>query len=136
MYVCLECGHVFDDDFSVWTEPHGERRCGCPSCRGEFEEAVECEICGGYFADSDLNSGVCEFCIEDLGNNLEVCYEISKDEKEDIKINAFLAAVLSAEEIEEVLIDYLKNNKPNIDCKGFINQDIGWFAEKLKEVDI
>lgn len=135
MYVCFECGKNFLE-FSTWTEPHGEKMCGCPYCHGAFDDGVKCEICGEYFTEEELINGVCEECIDDYGNNFETCLEISRGEKEDIKINAFLASVLSIEEIEEVLIEYIKNEKPNVNCKKFINEDINWFTEKLREVII
>lgn len=55
MYVCLECGNVFDEDeVSCWVETHGldhgpyEHLSGCPSCRGAYTEAYTCDACGEY----------------------------------------------------------------------------------------
>jgi DNA-directed RNA polymerase subunit RPC12/RpoP len=61
MYICVECGRIMED-YSSWTEPHGEDMCGCPHCGGEVEEAQECAICGEYHLEEDLTNGVCECC--------------------------------------------------------------------------
>lgn len=63
MYICLECGEMFED-FTTWTEPHGEQLCGCPYCKGAYEEAKECVVCGEYYLEEDLTNGVCEDCAE------------------------------------------------------------------------
>ena len=45
MYQCVECGAVFDSPH-LWTEPHGETRCGCPWCGGGAVLAQRCVGCG------------------------------------------------------------------------------------------
>ena len=72
MYICLECGHVFDEP-TTWSEsrPYGEGYAyegfsGCPCCQGGYEEAFECEFCGEYFSKDDLDNGCCEKCKEDV----------------------------------------------------------------------
>ena len=61
MYICLECGEVFES-CSEWAEPHGEDMCGCPYCGGAFEIAMKCNICGKYHLEDDLINGICEDC--------------------------------------------------------------------------
>lgn len=63
MYICVECGRI-TEDYSSWTEPHGEGMCGCSRCGGEVEEARECVICGEYHLEEDLTNGICESCCE------------------------------------------------------------------------
>ena len=57
MLVCLECGHVFDeDDAAVWKEDRGEywgAPCfetisGCPRCKGAYTETHRCHCCGEW----------------------------------------------------------------------------------------
>ena len=57
MYICKECGGVFDEyaeDREVHDELDGapyESFAVCPYCSGTgFEDAEECEQCGEYFA--------------------------------------------------------------------------------------
>lgn len=131
---CNECGHIFDDcERAIWKEAHGELFSGCPVCKGSYEETKQCKICGGEFLEDELNGGcVCNECIEEYRKDFDVCYKISANEKEEIKINALLASVLDVEEIEKILYHYLKTKK-EIDCLEFIEADKDWFAEKLVE---
>lgn len=132
---CNECGHIFDDcERAVWREAHGELFSGCPICRGSYEETKQCKICGGEFLEDELLGGcVCEECVEERKRDFETCYAISEAApKEEIKINALLASLVSVSKIEAVLYHILKE-KGDVDCSVFINQDKDWFAEKLIE---
>lgn len=139
-YKCLECGHIFDEgEEARWEETHGldyppyERFCGCPLCQGSFEETVKCKVCGEEFLEAELNGGcVCNECIEEYSRDFDTCYKIADAEKEEIKINALLASLVSASKIEAVLYHLLKE-KGDVDCLAFINEDKDWFAEKLAE---
>ena len=141
-YKCLECGHIFEDGEQVrWEERHGldsppyEKHCGCPVCKGSFEETKQCKICGGEFLEDELNGGcVCDDCIEEYKRDFETCYAISETEpKEEIEINALLVSLFDIDEIETILYQQLESVKNNIDCSAYINQDKDWFAEKLAE---
>ena len=74
-FICLECGHVFDEeDVCVWTESRGEywgTPCheevrGCPECHGGYVETHLCDCCGEWIYDTyiKLKSGerICENC--------------------------------------------------------------------------
>ena len=141
-YKCLECGHIFEDgEQARWEETHGldsppyEKLCGCPICKGSFEETKQCKICGGEFLENELNGGcVCDDCIEEYKRDFETCYAISETEpKEEIEINALLVSLFDIDEIETILYQQLESVKNNIDCSAYINQDKDWFAEKLAE---
>ena len=142
-YKCLECGHIFEDgEQATWREYMGECHgspaydefCGCPLCKGDFEETKQCKICGGEFLEDELNGGcVCDECIEEYSKDFDTCYKISANEKEEIKINALLASLFDVDEIEAILYQQLESVKDNIDCSAFINEDKHWFAEKLAE---
>lgn len=77
MLKCCECGKVFEDgEVARWREDRGEfwgfksyeTMTGCPSCRGEYEEAEMCENCGEYFFEDELDENhLCEDCREDTG---------------------------------------------------------------------
>ena len=139
-YKCLECGDFFEDgEQGRWEVRHGvvsppyEKHCGCPVCKGSFEETKQCKICGGEFLKDELNGGcVCDECINDYCKAFDVCYKVSKNEKTEIEINCLLATLLDVEKIEEILYQYLKAEK-EVDCSLFIEQDRNWFAEKLAE---
>ena len=139
-YKCLSCGHIFEDgEQARWEERHGldsppyEKHCGCPTCKGSFEETKQCKVCGGEFLEDELNGGcVCNECIDNYCKDFDVCYKVSKNEKTEIEINCLLATVLDVEKIEEILYQYLKAEK-EVDCSLFIKEDKNWFAEKLAE---
>lgn len=142
MYKCLDCGHIFEDgEEATWSESRGEYHgvpCsevvyGCPICRGVFAKTVKCEICGSEHLEEELVSGVCAECIEQ-GNNIETCYNISLCDVVNVKVNTFLASVLSEEKINDILKDYVEKNKNEINCRKFIDEDIEWFCHMLKEV--
>ena len=77
MQICLECGKVFEDDeIAHWQESRGEfwgfpcseTVSGCPECGGDYEEAVECDRCGEWFSEDELNEGLCECCYDELND--------------------------------------------------------------------
>ena len=140
-YRCLECGHIFDEgEETTWNEHHpygmgyaAEEFSGCPICKGDFEETKQCKICGGEFLEDELNGGdVCDDCIEEYSNYFDICYKIADTEKEEVKINALLASLYSASDIETILYHYTKISD-FVDCSAFINEDKDWFASKLVE---
>ena len=73
MYKCVECEAVFEDP-EKWEEDRGEfwgvhcteTVCGCPKCRGGFEEASECKRCGEWFFADELDDGYCKCCYDEL----------------------------------------------------------------------
>ena len=56
MFVCLDCGYVFEEAVRH-TETHGftdgryETWHGCPKCSGAFVETRCCDNCGEYIVD-------------------------------------------------------------------------------------
>lgn len=71
MYKCNECGHVFEEgEQAEWVETHGfdygngEHWSGCPVCKGAYEEAKPCKICGTY--DKDNDEEYCDNCKKDV----------------------------------------------------------------------
>ena len=74
MYKCIECDCVFEEsEIAVWHESRGEfwgspcyeRVTGCPNCHGSYKEAVECENCGEWHDEYELEDGLCEKCREE-----------------------------------------------------------------------
>ena len=131
---CYDCGHIFDEcELKRWTEAHGEEMSGCPLCRGGYGETKKCKVCGGEFLKEELiGEGVCDDCIDDYRNDFETCYELSKDQKENVEISILLITLLGEEKIEKILYHYLKC-QDSVDCGKFIDEDREWFADKLAE---
>lgn len=71
MYICLDCGYVFDDgEERVWREKHGletppyEEFRGCPVCGGAYEETTQrCKDCDEFVLSENLYEGRCEKCL-------------------------------------------------------------------------
>lgn len=136
-YKCLDCGHIFDgDEIYSWYESHGETMSGCPTCGGDYEEMIQCEICGDEYLEGELCGGVCSNCIDDYRNNFEICYSVSIGETEGVEINALLASLFDPSDIEQILKEYIRNRMGEVDCGAFIDGDPDWFGERLaKEVN-
>lgn len=140
-YKCLDCGHIFDDgEESRWQENHpygmgyvAESFSGCPLCHGPYEESKSCKLCGGEFLEEELNgNGICDDCINACATDYDICYKISqKCDKETIKINPLINALLDELDIELILLEEIKKMK--LSCIPFIEIDKEWFAEKLAE---
>lgn len=53
MFVCIECGHVFEEP-QYWEERHGfdygpgEEWSGCPECGSSYTRTYECDCCGEW----------------------------------------------------------------------------------------
>ena len=132
MYRCEECGHLFEEgEQKIKVEENGEKWQCCPLCGGDFEEAETCEICGA--AAEELHGGVCDECIKEH-SNFKTCVKISEKDKEEIKINSFLAEYFSTTDIERILYNRLveiERKGRKIDCTEFIGGDKDWFGEQI-----
>ena len=73
--VCIECGHIFDEEDAVmykedmgeyWGAPCYEYVRGCPHCKGDYVEAHKCACCDewiiGIYIKTDDNKRYCEDC--------------------------------------------------------------------------
>ena len=142
MLKCLKCGHVFSEyDLYTWEESRGEHfgiPCyeimrGCPICEGDYEETVQCAVCGSEHLEDELFGGVCSECIDEYRKDFNACYEISIGETKEIKINALLASLFDVSDIEQILKEYIREKRKDVDCSQFIDEDIQWFGEKISE---
>lgn len=107
MIICENCGKIYDeDDVGTYLEAHGERRGEVCSCGGELVEAVHCEICDEYVPEGET---ICYGCYEN-GMTLENAVKFGEEQPIDIPINEFIANVLSVEEINSILIEYVYAN--------------------------
>lgn len=142
MLKCLECGHVFSEyDLNTWEESRGEhfgipcyeKMSGCPICEGDYDETVQCAVCGSEHLEDELFGGVCSECIDEYRKDFNACYEISIGETKEIKINALLASLFDVSDIEQILEEYIRDKWKDVDCSQFIDEDIQWFGEKISE---
>lgn len=141
-YKCLSCGHVFEEgEQACWTESRGEywgspcyeTMSGCPVCKEEYEETVQCAVCGSEHFEDELNGGVCDECIDEYRKNFDACYELSVGETTEIKINSLLASLFEESDIEQILKEYISDKWQDVDCSQFIDEDKSWFGERIVE---
>lgn len=143
-YICLNCGHIFEEgEQANWEESRGEfwghacseNMSGCPLCHGEYEETMPCAICGSEHLEEELNGGVCDDCIEKYQHDIDMCFNIGSNDTDNVELNCFLASMFDKKEIEEILFRELKEAQKyrQIDCEKFIKSDRDWFAERLAE---
>ena len=148
MLKCVECGHVFSEyELNTWEESRGEhfgipcceKMSGCPICEGDYDDAVECDVCGENHLASELTGGVCEDCIKKYQHDVDMHFKIGANDTDSIDLNCFLASVFTKEDIELILLNALKLRKEyakkqvESDCERFIEYDREWFAERLAE---
>ena len=135
MYICLNCGEVFEEPVTkshreYFGECHG-RVCWenvgddyCPNCgdANNFEEAAECKVCGDYYAWDSSESTICHACLEEHAT-LDVCLEYGSEDKSEIELNDFLVDMFTVEQIEEILIRELRaaNAISPLDLSKYIN---------------
>ena len=100
-YICKECTNVVED-YEIKREK-GEWLDGyymgddyvCPHCGSEeFQEAVQCPICGEYVAKEESYDGFCEDCVDKAAtpeNLIEWCD--LEDETEFLEVNSAVASM-------------------------------------------
>ena len=105
-YICDGCDNLFDEPKrlkdmggdigeDVWVCPY----CGCEN----YEEAIECAICGDVVRESETENCVCEKCVEKYAGR-EHAERLGDENKEFIRINGFLASLFDSDsEIETIL---------------------------------
>ena len=146
-YKCLECGNIFESgEEKVHYErlhpdyPICEEFRSCPACGGEYEEAVQCHGCGGYFLEDELTEGLCSECVDDLAR--EYRYDVRAlarishyDEPCEVKISRLLACMFDDDEINAILERELLKAADiiKVDCSRYIDEDREQFIKTLKK---
>jgi hypothetical protein len=140
MYICLHCGHEFDEiDRKHYDHGTGVWEEYCPNCGSEdFEEASECVECGAVKCADNLINGMCEDCINIAAEDMRQAYEYGADRTEVVEINGVLAMAFSKVQIEAILTNYLMNNGDfAAECKRFALDDkydfTDWLSERRKK---
>lgn len=94
-YICADCGAVFDEydaGCNVYRQYNDgvcvdkAEYCACPNCGSEdLCDAVECAICGEWYAGCELIGDVCKECLEAAATS-ENAWRYSKEEGKMTKI--------------------------------------------------
>ena len=134
MFECLICDSRFHE-YNVEVDEFGGKKAVCPYCHGDIEDLYKCKVCGEYHTDDDLQGGVCMHCI-DKHTNLKNCLEFGDDCKVNVKVNGFIAYVLTSSQINEILVREINKSNEIIpidssDLFEFVASDPSWFGEKI-----
>ena len=123
MYICPKCGHLYDGEFEVCRQVHGQTSLGdkfveecvdlsCSVCGDEMVEATKCKICGEYYDEDPYDpycdrpeEGICKKCCT-LKNALEFGSENTKK----VSLNGFIARMYTSAEIDDILLKYTLKN--------------------------
>lgn len=80
MYICKDCGEVFETtSYYVNNEYYGaeERLACCPFCKGSVVRAEQCQQCGEWVADT--TSGLCPKCELEIQQKTNEFYKTLTD---------------------------------------------------------
>ena len=138
MYKCIECGHLFEDgEQATYRENQGECfgypayeefNC-CPVCKGDYEEAVQCEKCGEYFFEDELLSGICESCLDSsIDYNSAFDYIAERQELKEFIISYYEFLRKKGKDTDERIKTWFKRQVFNDKLDGTTE-----FLESLKE---
>lgn len=149
MYICKKCGELSEelpivsnrgyfnsyDDFEAPSS--NVARC---DCGGKFVKAEQCIVCGEYVPLKEIKSDICEYCLDEEAEATPYEYglKIGADNKTDIYINGLIPSILSTEEIEKILLNYIDENNMNIKdfnkkCEKYCREDMDCFAQYVEE---
>jgi DNA-directed RNA polymerase subunit RPC12/RpoP len=145
MYICKRCGATTEYPEIKITEratrysPEEKEQSRC-ECGGHFVEAERCVACGEYYPTDELKSNVCEYCLDEHAESSPYQYglEIGEDNKTDVYINGLIPSLLTPDEINKILLDYIYKNCNNIKnfnrkCEKYCREDMDCFAQYVEE---
>ena len=145
MLICNHCGRTIED-YPTYKQTHGNSyeeevaNENCPYCnRGELVEAEKCPICDEWTSKSQLDEfgGVCDECISDYALP-EYAVEYGDNNREHVCINGFIKFALTEEEINAVLISYVRKatHKFADKVKPYCLNDKSAFGEYITKTEI
>lgn len=139
-YICDKCGRVFDDpkELKNMGGDVGESVYVCPYCgHDEYEEVVECAVCGDVVRESETVECVCENCLNHHAGRKQA-FALGKVCEDFIAVNGFIRSLLpDDEDIERILLETIIRRYWESDIeqlgKQFCRDDDYAYARFLKE---
>ena len=138
MFICERCGEMCEyPEIKVVaheTRENAEEKemCRC-SCGGKFVEAKQCEICGKWFDNRNMD-GVCECCLDEHAT-VKNALAIGKIDYTSVNVNEFVAFALSEQMINKILTKWVEENfvdgTPIV--RKYCENDIGFFSDFVKD---
>lgn len=153
MFKCCECGHLFEDgEQAIWYENQGEchgriameKFCGCPMCKGDYEEVHQCKECDEWHTKDELCGGYCFDCLkEKCTREVAIDYIVdTTDYLEHFSFTVFFKIDPPKEtswELRETLKEIVKEQATEKELKDYIFEDICTvddFADWLNEREV
>ena len=136
-YVCIHCGHSFDEPKRDYDRGTGHYDEECPNCGSEdIELAGHCIKCDGYFPETEMVGSLCKECVL-KARTFDNALKYGADRKTAVELNGFIAYAFSASEINEILANILKleNEHGHKDAVNFCGDDLYDFSEWLEAQD-
>ena len=111
MYKCENCGNLFEDgEQAIWYENQGEchgriameKFCGCPMCKGDYEEVHQCQECDEWHTEDELYEGLCEKCLRET-INYDTFFEYCEANKDGQYLDTFvMCEILNCEYVPKI----------------------------------
>lgn len=138
MFICLHCGHEFEEPHNRYNKrwsDSDDSEPTCPNCGSEdIEEALVCEECGAVKSSDDIINGICSGCLTEAAEDYKTAFEYGSERTEVVELNGVIASYLSRNQIEAILVNYIMNNGDIFQAaKDFALDDKYDFAEWLSE---
>ena len=135
MWMCIHCGHEFDEPHKEYDKGTGRYDYDCPNCcSDDIEEAEACSECGAIKSKDSLINGICAGCIKEAAEDMRLAYQYGAARTSVIELNGVLARAFTRVQIEAILENWLMvNGDFGKECFQFATDDEGDFAEWLKE---
>lgn len=138
-YICDRCDQIFDQPKRLkdMGGDIGEDVYVCPFCDCEdYEEVVECAICGDVVRESETENCVCEKCVEKYATR-EHAERFGDENKDFVRINGFLASMFDDSEITTILWTEAKRRfyESELERKGhdYCTEDTDEFTIYMKK---
>ena len=107
-YICERCGRLLEGNE---TELSYDDTLVCRVCGGEAVPAYRCEICEEIVPEDEIKGcehKVCSGCIEKKRFDLDFCKKVGESEGSECCLNSFLASFFTESEINDLMMEALK----------------------------
>ena len=107
-YICERCGHVLEGNE---TQLSYDDTLICRLCGGDAVNAYRCEVCEELVPEEEIEGcehKVCRSCIEKKRYDLDFCTKVGETEGSECCLNSFLASFFTESEINDLMMEALK----------------------------
>lgn len=138
MLICESCGAVFEYPATKMERDTGCVEERCPECGCRYiMKAMKCQVCEDFVPEDDAfgfgSTVVCEDCLHERRNDLDLLYRATKDECEDFDLPVLFRTFFTDDEIKEILMRELKNCHAQVprETKSFVRRYANEIADEM-----